>query len=490
MATKVTVFLALAAAALVLPLAAGARPAPAGSIVFTSDRANGDRELYVVNTDGSGLRRLTFNSLFERQAAWSPDRTHVAFSALDQATGNWDIYSIDSSGGDLRRLTKDPGRDDSPQWTADGRIVYQHESRTWIVGADGSGAAELPTGPGDALTPTASPKGSTIAFSSNRGGPTWAIYTMGLDGKGARQVTFPSAGQDVQPRFSPNGNDIAFMRDSGTQDNDLYVVHLNGGQLTRLTFTPDRTEFWSSWSGSDIVFSAFGANGAHLYTEPSTGGVEKRVSTWPQAPFDETFDTPLDSGLWHTISDPGGSVAPSGGRLVASISGTAVPGGQFNQVDEHIGSQCNLNGDFDYQVDYSLLVWPDFGGFFAQLSAFFADGSVARQSNGFSPPWNQQYSAFMTGGGGSFTTTDTSGTFRLVRTGGTMYAYVRSTSVADWRLVASGSAPGSTVFGMGLWAPANSFNHMDGSVAYDNFRLNSGALTCPSWWDDLAPDVS
>jgi hypothetical protein len=62
MATKLIVFLALAAAALVLPLAAGARPAPAGSIVFTSDRANGDRELYVINTDGSGLRRLTFQS--------------------------------------------------------------------------------------------------------------------------------------------------------------------------------------------------------------------------------------------------------------------------------------------------------------------------------------------------------------------------------------------------------------------------------------------
>jgi hypothetical protein len=30
---------------------------------------------------------------------------------------------------------------------------------------------------------------------------------------------------------------------------------------------------------------------------------------------------------------------------------------------------------------------------------------------------------------------------------------------------------------------------MDGSVAYDNFRLNSGELSCPSWWSDIWVDV-
>jgi TolB protein len=122
MPKKAWLFSALATAALALASGAAAKPAAPGSIVFTSDRANGERELYVVNRDGSDLHRLTFNSLFERQAAWSPDRSRIAFSARD-ASGNWDLYTIDSSGGDLQRLTTDPGRDDSPQWTPDGRIV-------------------------------------------------------------------------------------------------------------------------------------------------------------------------------------------------------------------------------------------------------------------------------------------------------------------------------------------------------------------------------
>jgi hypothetical protein len=85
--------------------------------------------------------------------------------------------------------------------------------------------------------------------------------------------------------------------------------------------------------------------------------------------------------------------------------------------------------------------------------------------------------------------TATSGSFRLVRVGGTIYAYERTFGLA-WNLVFSGpGVNGVTVYGMGLWAPAWSFAHHDGAVAYDNFRLNSGELSCPSWWLDAAPDV-
>jgi hypothetical protein len=483
-------FAITAAAALCVPLAAGAAKAPdVHAIVFTSNRVGGGRELFVVNSDGTGLRRLTYNSLFERQAVWSPDRTRIAFSAAD-SSGNFDLYVINADGSGQHAVAGGPARDDAPQWTPDGRIVFQRDDRSWIVNADGTGAAELPTGSGTALTPSVSSKG-TLAFASDRGGPTTAIFTMQLDGKGLRQVTFPTAGMDAQPEFSPNGTDLSFVRDNGTNDNDLYVVHLNGGGLTQLTATPARAEFFSSWLGNDVVFSARDASfNWHLYEVPSTGGLERQLSTSPQAPFSYDFNGPLDASLWHTISDPGGSVGPVDGRLVASIGASAVPGGQFNQVDEHIGSQCSLNGDFDYQVDYALLVWPDFGGFYTQLAAFFANGGVARSSSQFSPPYNEQYWANTNDSAGSFTTTDTSGTFRLVRSNGIMSAYVKSATNADWRLITSGSAPGSTVFGMGLWAAADQWAHVDGSVAYDNFRLNAGVATCPSWWQDFAPSVS
>jgi WD40-like Beta Propeller Repeat len=486
---------AVAALAAVAPLSAGAaRPqAPAGAIVFTSVRSNDGRELYVVNRDGSGLRRLTFNTLFERQAAWSPDRTQVAFSAAD-SNGNFDIYLINADGSSQQRLTADPAADQGPQWTSDGRIVFQRDSRAWVMNADGTNAAELATGAGDAVTPTASPHGDEIAFASSRGGATYAIYVMHENGKALKQVTQPAAGQDVQPRFSPDGKQLTFIRDNGTPDNDLYVVGENGKGLRQLTATPNRIEFWSSWSGDDVVFSARDAAfNWHLYSVPSTGGPETNVSTIPQAPYVDSFDHGVvDTSFWYVLQDPGSSISVSNGEAVASISGSAVPGPPFNQVATGIGSPCHTLGDFDYQVDYRLLTWPAHGGFFAQLQSVFGWINASRQSAPWDPPYNQQYGAW-TGGDtfqfNSINTVDTAGSLRVQRIGSTVYAYERGVG-EPWNLFFTGrNQTGEGIPQLTFSASADNFAHQDGSVAYDNFRLNSGPLTCPSWWQDFAPDA-
>jgi len=493
--SRTTFFVALVAAMVAAaPLSAAAKkPPPPGAIVFTSNRSNGDRELYVVNRDGSGLHRLTFNSLFERQAAWSPDRARIAFSAAD-ASGNFDIYIIGADGTGQTQVTNDPARDDSPQWTPDGQIVFQRDTRAWIVNTDGSGAAELPTGPGDALTPTASPrKDDLIAFASNRGvGSGDAIYLLKPNGR-VKQVTFPTAGQDVQPRFSPDGQQISFVRDNGTPDNDLYVVDKDGQNLRQLTNTPDRAEFWSSWSGDDVVFSARDASfNWHLYSVPASGGPESSVSTIPGPGFTDTFSGPsVDTGMWYVLQDPGSSIGISNGELVASISGSAVPGGQFNQVATAIGSPCHTLGDFDYQVDYRLLAWPAHGGFFAQLQSVFGWISVSRLSAPWDPPYNQSYGAWTNDpfAFNGINTLDNAGSLRVQRIGSTVYAYVRGVG-EPWNLIFTGAnQTGEGIPQMTLSANADTFGHQDGSVAYDNFRLNSGAVTCPSWWQDLAPDA-
>lgn len=495
MSRRILLAVLVTAAAAVAPLTASAAKPPAGAIVFTSTRANGDRELYVVNRDGSGLHRLTFNSLFERQAVWSPDRTQIAFSAGD-ASGNFDVYVINADGTGQTRLTTDAARDDSPQWTPDGRILFQRDERAWIMNADGAAAAELPTGPGDAITPTASPRGGLVAFASNRGaGTTEAIYVMKVNGNGVKQVTFPTAGEDVQPRFSPDGSQISFMRDNGTPDNDLYVVDANGQNLRQLTKTPDRVEFWSSWSGNAAVFSARGSDGVwHLYSVPSSGGAESTVSTIPGPGFTDTFSGPtVDSGMWYVLQDPGSSIGVSNGELVASISGSAVPGPPFNQVATGIGSPCHTLGDFDYQVDYRLITWPAHGGFFAQLQSVFGWINAARQSTPWDPPYEQQYGAWT--GGDTFqsnfiNTADTAGSLRVQRIGSTVYAYERGVG-EPWNLIFTGGPQtGEGIPQMTFSANGDTFGRQDGSVAYDNFRLNSGVLTCPSWWQDFAPDAA
>ena len=118
-------------------------------IVFGSNRADGARDLYVVSEGGSGEHRLTFDGdqYFERVASWSPDSTKIVYAA--RHAGNFDIYTIDADGQNRVQLTTDPRRDDYPEWTSDGRILFTRNlfagpTTEWVVNADGTGERQLP----------------------------------------------------------------------------------------------------------------------------------------------------------------------------------------------------------------------------------------------------------------------------------------------------------------------------------------------------------
>lgn len=55
-------------------------------------------------------------------ARWSPDRRHIVFDA--QPGGNPDVYVVDSDGGPVQRITSEPSDDARPSWSGDGRWIY------------------------------------------------------------------------------------------------------------------------------------------------------------------------------------------------------------------------------------------------------------------------------------------------------------------------------------------------------------------------------
>ena len=77
-------------------------PAGYGSrVVFMSAR-DGNWELYAVNMDGSGLKRLTNNSANDGLPTWSPDGRSIAF--VSNRGGAWAIWVMDASGDNQRKL--------------------------------------------------------------------------------------------------------------------------------------------------------------------------------------------------------------------------------------------------------------------------------------------------------------------------------------------------------------------------------------------------
>jgi LysM repeat protein len=78
--------------------------APAGSgsrVAFMSAR-DGDWDVYIVNMDGSGLKRLTDNSAQDGLPTWSPDGRAIAF--VSNRGGPWAIWAMDANGGNQRKL--------------------------------------------------------------------------------------------------------------------------------------------------------------------------------------------------------------------------------------------------------------------------------------------------------------------------------------------------------------------------------------------------
>ena len=247
-----------------LPTATATRrvmPAMASSVVaskiaFATNRGGGNLEIYTMNSDGSGLTRLTNNSAHDWWPAWSPDGAKIAFTT--QRNGNDDIYVMNADGSAQTRLTTSQADDSRPAWSPDGAKIAFKSTRDgnteiYVMNADGSGQTRLTTDPSIDFEPSWSPDGSKIAFVSNRDGDN-EIYVMNPDGSGPTQIT-DNANDDLEPAWSPDGLKIAFASNRHGGLHAIYIMNADGSAPVRVTNANlfDERPSWSS-DGTQLAF--------------------------------------------------------------------------------------------------------------------------------------------------------------------------------------------------------------------------------------------
>lgn len=253
------------ATAVALASACGGADVASGPIVY-----QGPEGLVVVQADGSEPRPALPERFGTdaRHADWSPDGSRLAFT-FDEADGTRDVWLADADGSSARKLVDcvAPCRDaDSPAWSPDGeRIAF-----TRIVVVDGidqgatvelvdpeTGSAERvasTTTEAEAGAPRWSPDGERLvvellrwaspsAEESERTGG--AIGVIDLDEKPAvaRPLT-DFALHASYPDWHPSDDLIVFQAGDGDPfaqegaPQDLYTVRPDGTGLTRLTRRP------------------------------------------------------------------------------------------------------------------------------------------------------------------------------------------------------------------------------------------------------------
>lgn len=187
---------------------------------------------YVMNVDGTDMRRLNLNYTGSSQPAWSPDGSRIVFQSLgDSFNDGFALHIIEANGSYPRRIFGTE-KLDLPQFSPDGTKILCH--------GGGTGSNDL----GD-------------------------IFLVDLNDLSKTKI----ASNASEPCFSPDGTRIAFMHSKAKGMPDLCVMDADGSNIVKLTdgtFWVDHPTF--SPDGSRIAFGMGLFNGGAIASISVTGG--------------------------------------------------------------------------------------------------------------------------------------------------------------------------------------------------------------------------
>ncbi len=192
-------------------------------------------EIFSAKTHGSDLKQLTSTGSYNAEATVSADGS-IVFTSLRE--GDLDIYTMNPDGSGVRRLTREKGYDGGPFFSKDGKMIVYRAShpkngreleeyeenleKRQIVGgrldlfvmkSDGSDQRQITDNRASNFCPFFHPHEDQIIFSSNLHQPEgrgFNLYLIRADGTNLERITFHQ-GFDSFPMFSPDGKRLVFV---------------------------------------------------------------------------------------------------------------------------------------------------------------------------------------------------------------------------------------------------------------------------------------
>jgi DNA-binding SARP family transcriptional activator len=192
---------------------------------------------------------------------------------------------------------------------------------------------------------------------------------------------------------------------------------------------------------------------------------------------DDFSEPGIDDARWRLAGHGTGvSVSEENGRLAFSVGEDVMLDPPYG-VDQHYGTKCLLVGDFDATVDYELVEWPAGDGVSVTFGVYLPppnESFVAIERRGASTAGGSE--SYGASGGGFAQTADTTGSFRLRRTG----ASVRMSYRRRGAWVSLGTVPAGGPVNLVLSVTTNEpqFGHKPASAAFRSFQAFADAVKC------------
>jgi Tol biopolymer transport system component len=231
-------------------------PSHQGLVAFTTQRHGEPMPtVAVIPAAGGKVTRLHEG----RDATWSPDGEEIAFACHPG------ICTMRPDGSEVTRLTRPRGGaiDESPAWSATGRIAFTRSYMDGVRGPDilvvpeDGGTPKLLIEAGSNHSPTWSPDGRGLALIRGLGRRLEAphggfqLWTMSASGRELRRLT--TKGNAWSPEWSPNSDEIVFDEAS-----IVWIIPAEGGE-------PRPLEPATAGTHPDVgAFATWSPDGSHL----------------------------------------------------------------------------------------------------------------------------------------------------------------------------------------------------------------------------------
>ena len=208
-------------------------------LVFISNR-DGNKNIYSINIDGTGLTRLTSYSGSDFYPEVSPDGYKITYAS--DIGGVWQIMVMDWDGKNKKQITHNSFRCGYPSWSFDGKYIYfeayiDGDWELFRINSNGTGQKRLTHNSNHHdWHPNGHPFKYKIVYESGVTGHE-NIYIMDHNGSGAKKICDSGPRRRV-PDVSNDGSKITYMRYSGN-NSEIWIMDYSGQNETRLTSNPD-----------------------------------------------------------------------------------------------------------------------------------------------------------------------------------------------------------------------------------------------------------